>query len=272
MEPWCNGPRGSHPATYNQIDFLEDLSGEVFDDITKGEASNKINFYLFRRDCNQGVGMKFTSENYQKLGSKGINLNGKSPEGAFKIDSGNFSYSANVRKWFYKAIEAFLEHGVQVECPSCGCVNLVHEIQCAETCVKCKTSIVVCLPTCLTVDEYKSRNIQKQPEPIAAPPIIEKPPIAEKPKSENPQLEYFNLVKTIVYDLSVSDDEITDAADTLLALGLSKEQIRSIHARIFAMAIKQFNDDQWFDDIEVKKLHLLWKCLDKLGWAPGQSG
>jgi len=81
---------------------------------------------------------------------------------------------------------------------------------------------------------------------------------------------YWDTICVIVTDLEVTDKELEVAKSERKRLGLTKEQIRFIHARAFAMVIAQFIDDQYLDDGEVKKLRKLHSALAKLGWAPGQ--
>ncbi len=81
--------------------------------------------------------------------------------------------------------------------------------------------------------------------------------------------EYWDALKTVVADLEISPDEIEYIVAERKRLGLAKEQLRVLHARAFSSAIAQFVDDQWLDDREVLKLRKLKKCLNKLGWAPG---
>jgi DNA invertase Pin-like site-specific DNA recombinase len=53
-------------------------------------------------------------------------------------------------------------------------------------------------------------------------------------------------------------------------LGLTAEETRLQHARVFANIIAQFADDQRIDDRERRKLNRLHKALSRLGWAPGE--
>jgi len=81
---------------------------------------------------------------------------------------------------------------------------------------------------------------------------------------------YWELLKLVVADLQVSDDELMAIATERERGGLRPEQIRHLHARAFASAISQFASDEWVDDREVKALRRLHSCLAQLGWAPGQ--
>lgn len=82
--------------------------------------------------------------------------------------------------------------------------------------------------------------------------------------------EYWDALRAAVADLEITDEEMVHVAEERIRLGLKKEKVRVLHARIFENAISQFVDDEWLDEEEVKKLHRLHNCLAKLGWAPGQ--
>ena len=82
--------------------------------------------------------------------------------------------------------------------------------------------------------------------------------------------EYWDALTTVLDDLQITDDELEYMLNERSRLGLSKEQIRVLHARAFANAIAQFADDQWLDDDEMGKLRRLRRCLSQLGWAPGE--
>ncbi len=81
---------------------------------------------------------------------------------------------------------------------------------------------------------------------------------------------YWDVVKTVVADLEITDDEVEYVLKERDRLKLNAEQIRVIHAKAFASVLAQFAEDKWLDDGEVGKLNRLHSCLAKLGWAPGQ--
>lgn len=80
---------------------------------------------------------------------------------------------------------------------------------------------------------------------------------------------YWDALKTVVADLEITDEEVEHVMQERKRLGLDEEQVRSIHAKVFASVIAQFTDDRRLDDAEVRKLNRLYRCLAKLGWAPG---
>lgn len=82
--------------------------------------------------------------------------------------------------------------------------------------------------------------------------------------------QYWSLLATLLSDLVISKDDLLQAVALRESLSMSREQIRSVHARVFAAVIAQFAEDHWLDDKEARKLRRLYDCLSRLGWAPGQ--
>jgi DNA polymerase-3 subunit epsilon len=87
---------------------------------------------------------------------------------------------------------------------------------------------------------------------------------------EDAHYSYWEALKTVLSDLEVTKEEITYLATKKQELGLTPEEVRSLHARAFADLIFQFIEDKVLDDNESQKLHRLYQCLSKLGWAPGE--
>ncbi len=81
---------------------------------------------------------------------------------------------------------------------------------------------------------------------------------------------YWEALKTVISDLEVTGGEISYLTNKKEELGLATEEVRSIHTRVFADLISQSIEDRVLDDNESQKLHQLYQCLSKLGWAPGQ--
>ncbi len=82
--------------------------------------------------------------------------------------------------------------------------------------------------------------------------------------------EYWEALKTVLFDLEVTDEEIEYLATKKRELGLTVESLRSLHARAFANMISQSIDDKMLDDQECAALCRLHQCLRRLGWAPGE--
>ncbi len=82
--------------------------------------------------------------------------------------------------------------------------------------------------------------------------------------------EYWEALKTVVYDLQIDDEELAYMLSKRRSTQLPDEQLRMLHARAFSTAITQFIDDEWLDQKESRKLARLHQCLSHLGWAPGE--
>lgn len=81
---------------------------------------------------------------------------------------------------------------------------------------------------------------------------------------------YYDAQKAVVTDLGINQEEFDYLSMEKARLGLVSEQVRVLHARVFANAISEFGADDWLDDAETAKLKALYRCLTQLGWAPGQ--
>jgi DNA polymerase III subunit epsilon len=80
---------------------------------------------------------------------------------------------------------------------------------------------------------------------------------------------YWESLKAVLTDLRISSTELEHLVELRGRSGVADEQVRSIHARVFAEAISHYVDDDWLDNEEWEKLHRLHECLGLLGWAPG---
>jgi DNA polymerase-3 subunit epsilon len=93
-------------------------------------------------------------------------------------------------------------------------------------------------------------------------------------KAAAPQFDarhsYWEALKVVLSDLAVSHEEMEYLEKWRKELNLSKEEIRALHAKIFADLITKSIEDKILDDDECRTLHSLYKCLEKLGWAPGE--
>lgn len=81
---------------------------------------------------------------------------------------------------------------------------------------------------------------------------------------------YWEALKAVLCDLEVTDDEMAYLAAKQEELGLTTEEIRALHARAFSTVISQCIDDKVLDDRECITLRRLYRCLERLGYAPGQ--
>lgn len=80
---------------------------------------------------------------------------------------------------------------------------------------------------------------------------------------------YWDALKAAVADLAITDDELAELLAIRKQFGITPEQVRALHARIFAAVTARFAEDNDVDAVEVVKLQRLYKCLSTLGWAPG---
>lgn len=81
--------------------------------------------------------------------------------------------------------------------------------------------------------------------------------------------EYWEVLKTALADLRITDEELSYAKKKRLELNLTPDELRMLHARAYANVIAQFIEDSKLDDKEASKLRRLNDCLRQLGWAPG---
>lgn len=80
---------------------------------------------------------------------------------------------------------------------------------------------------------------------------------------------YWDALKAAVADLAISDEELADLLTIRKQFDIAPEQVRAVHARIFASVTARFAEDNHVDAAEVEKLRRLHECLSILGWAPG---
>lgn len=81
---------------------------------------------------------------------------------------------------------------------------------------------------------------------------------------------YWDTLTAVVADLEITDEELRIVQSERGRLKLKEEQVRVLHARVFAEAVSQYVADEWLDDNERRKLRELHSCLSTLGWAPGE--
>jgi DNA polymerase-3 subunit epsilon len=91
---------------------------------------------------------------------------------------------------------------------------------------------------------------------------------AARDASQDVLVTYWDALTTIIADFEVTDDEVAYLEER--RQGLVPEQVRVLHARAFTAAISQFVNDKWLESDEREKLRRLYRCLSRLGWAPGE--
>lgn len=95
---------------------------------------------------------------------------------------------------------------------------------------------------------------------------------AEKRRRERsrPALrQYADAVLEVVSDLELGATELHQVKTLRKQLDITAAEMRSVHARVFAMAINRYIEDRRLDDDERAHLRQLHLLLDTLGWAPG---
>jgi DNA polymerase III subunit epsilon len=104
---------------------------------------------------------------------------------------------------------------------------------------------------------------------------IDYAPVREFPKTSPANVhtlrDYWEALKAALGDLEISDDEFHCLAQKRRSLRIPQEQVRVLHARLFASVLNRFAEDKWLDEHECETLARLYRCLSKLGWAPGES-
>lgn len=83
--------------------------------------------------------------------------------------------------------------------------------------------------------------------------------------------EYGNLLTMALSDTSLSTGEAAELRAFRERCGLSTEQVRAMHAQVFAAAILIFCRDGRIDTPEARYLQRLRVGLTEAGWAPGDQ-
>jgi DNA polymerase-3 subunit epsilon len=91
-------------------------------------------------------------------------------------------------------------------------------------------------------------------------------PIVSRPSA---MYDYWQALTEVIVDLEVTDAEVEYLSAKKKELGLSMDQVRTMHARVYAGFIQQCLEDKKLNDHDSRKLRNLHHCLRKLGWAPG---
>lgn len=82
--------------------------------------------------------------------------------------------------------------------------------------------------------------------------------------------EYQDLLAIVLADGVVSPDEAQWVCEQRERLGITPEQARAVHARLFASTINEHVADHVLDETEVGELRALAASLRALGWTPGE--
>ena len=84
-----------------------------------------------------------------------------------------------------------------------------------------------------------------------------------------PAAEYFQYIEQSMLDGRITPDEIKRARE--LALPLSVDQRRGMHAQIFSNVLQEVLQDSDVSEKEARYLSGVREFLSVLGWAPGES-
>lgn len=80
--------------------------------------------------------------------------------------------------------------------------------------------------------------------------------------------EYQETVLAFLENYQVSDEEADYAKSLRAQLQITDDEMRAVHARIFASTLNQWAADDRIDEVEVRYLHKLSHGLELLGWRP----
>jgi len=82
---------------------------------------------------------------------------------------------------------------------------------------------------------------------------------------------YWDELTTVIRDLDITREELATIRRVRTEMGLSDEEVRGMHARIFLNYLSRGMDDKVIDAGEMATISRLYAALGKLGWAPGQG-
>jgi hypothetical protein len=88
-----------------------------------------------------------------------------------------------------------------------------------------------------------------------------------RPISSDPAAKYHTYVQSCLLDGRLSEDEIDGALS--LSSTLDADQVRAVHARLFAAALQEAALDDMVSADDAAYLAGLHRFLQVLGWAPG---
>lgn len=91
----------------------------------------------------------------------------------------------------------------------------------------------------------------------------------DAPVAVTPIAEYWSALCSALSDLVVTEDEIGALTQIRERRGISKNQMRALHAKAYGDVIAQLVIDKELDDLEAEKISRLGDCLRRVGYAPG---
>lgn len=82
--------------------------------------------------------------------------------------------------------------------------------------------------------------------------------------------EYRDHVNSMLADLEVTPDEVKETKALRKKHKVSDELMRSVHTSIYSNCLILSLNDGKVDEQEVGDMRILYQCLSKLGYAPGE--
>ena len=80
---------------------------------------------------------------------------------------------------------------------------------------------------------------------------------------------YWDTLCDAVSDLDLEEGELVALAARRFEFGLSDEQVRAVHAKVYMSVLAEYAEDWVITAEEKESLRRLHECLRKAGWAPG---
>jgi len=80
---------------------------------------------------------------------------------------------------------------------------------------------------------------------------------------------YWDTLCDAVSDLDLEESELAALATRRFEFGLSEEQVRAVHTKVYMSVLAEYADDWIITAEERESLRRLHECLRKAGWAPG---
>jgi DNA polymerase-3 subunit epsilon len=109
--------------------------------------------------------------------------------------------------------------------------------------------------------DFTASNISAQAIGAASP--------EQRPASPQTRADYWDLLDRVASDPNLSDAELSSIREERSRSGLKADQIRAMHARLFAGVIHSLVETGTLDRSGVELLRRTRERLKTLGWAPG---
>lgn len=80
---------------------------------------------------------------------------------------------------------------------------------------------------------------------------------------------YFDALQAAIADGILGGREMADLDALRRRFALRPQEIRCLHARLYGVFLALYCEDTWLAESEAQSLQSLHRCLQQLGWAPG---